>query len=428
MYKQLPGGPGGRVSNHRSIVQVYASANPKAMIDNPYLDTIISLVLVYALLSILVSVLLEAWNKRIKMRGVFLQKVIFRLLDDPLNKNYGYLIYQHPILNKMRKDGNSYPHYVAAEGFTNALIDTLADQAVSIRYVEGPDGSYVKERNGQDEPLTKRLEKGVHTMADSEFKRLLTNFMDRSKVDDGSKPGTLRLDLDKLKVEMGRWFDDYMDRASGEYKNDQRSKLRFIGLLVAVVLNVDSLHLTKVFLMDKDLRDRMVERAEGVSDALERSTDTTEVGLRRAVLRTLTQLDTTEYVQLRNDSLLVKSLAVLFDDSAVVRERQQSDSVLAVLDQWQLPIGWSRDEAPVSWVVGTANDSIAAPPIRKSLTSYFEQRNRGSVMHGFLWFFGILITGWSLSLGAPFWFETLVKLINIRRSGAKPKTTDDRNA
>ena len=85
-----------------------------AMLDNPYIDTIISLVLVYALLSILVSTLLETWNRRTKERGVFLQKVIFRLLDDPLNKNYGYLIYQHPIINKMRRDGNSFTHYIPA--------------------------------------------------------------------------------------------------------------------------------------------------------------------------------------------------------------------------------------------------------------------------------------------------------------------------
>lgn len=96
-----------------------------AMLDNPYVDTIISLVLVYALLSILVSILLESWNRRVKERGVFLQKVIFRLLDDPLNKNYGYLIYQHPIINKMRRDEHSYPHYIPSEGFANALIDTL---------------------------------------------------------------------------------------------------------------------------------------------------------------------------------------------------------------------------------------------------------------------------------------------------------------
>jgi len=168
----------------------------KAAIENPYLDTIISLVLVFALLSILVSVLLEGWNKRVKMRGVFLQKVIYRLLDDPLDRNYGYLIYQHPIINKMRKEGNSYPHYIPAEGSANALIDTLADGAVTTSYPEDDDGNYVKVSAGAKGSLSERLVKGVGNMADSELKRLFSNFIDRNSSID---PNT--------KVSMDPWAD-----------------------------------------------------------------------------------------------------------------------------------------------------------------------------------------------------------------------------
>jgi len=397
------------------------------MLNNPYLDTIISLVLVYALLSTLVSTLLEAWNKRIKERGVFLQKVIFRLLDDPLNRNYGYGIYQHPIINKMRKDGNSYPHYIPAEGFTNALIDTLADQAVTVRYEESPDGTYVARPYGTELTLADRLVAGIGVMKNSEFKRLLLNFIDRNKVTPEPTGGIVAapyLDLNKLKDELGRWYDDYMDRTTGEYKDRQRPKLLFIGMLVAVLLNVDSLHLTRVFLLDKGLRDRMVERAEGVSDAVLARKDTSEEGLRVAVMKKLMEMDTTQFKHTHSDTILMKSLAVVLDDSTVVKERNHTDSLLYVLDQWQLPIGWSWSEAPLSWNFKTWGKNAPLPPVKDPLLSYFTARNRGSGMDAFLWLIGVLVTGWSLSMGAPFWFETLVKLVNIRRSGVKPKTTE----
>lgn len=96
------------------------------MINSPYLDTIICLVLVYALLGTLVSILVEAWNQFIKQRGTFLQKSILRMLEDPLNVNLGYLIYQHPTINRMRKDKHSYPYYISDEIFSNALIETIA--------------------------------------------------------------------------------------------------------------------------------------------------------------------------------------------------------------------------------------------------------------------------------------------------------------
>jgi hypothetical protein len=38
-----------------------------------------------------------------------------------------------------------------------------------------------------------------------------------------------------------------------------------------------------------------------------------------------------------------------------------------------------------------------------------------------IWYFvGIAITGIALSTGAPFWFDILLKLVNIRRAGGKP--------
>ena len=45
---------------------------------------------------------------------------------------------------------------------------------------------------------------------------------------------------------------------------------------------------------------------------------------------------------------------------------------------------------------------------------------------GWSWFvldkiFGLFATGLALSLGAPFWFDTLSKFANIRAAGVKPE-------
>jgi hypothetical protein len=41
-----------------------------------------------------------------------------------------------------------------------------------------------------------------------------------------------------------------------------------------------------------------------------------------------------------------------------------------------------------------------------------------------IYLLGIAITAGSLSFGAPFWFDLLVKFVNIRRAGSKPSTDD----
>jgi len=68
-------------------------------------------------------------------------------------------------------------------------------------------------------------------------------------------------------------------------------------------------------------------------------------------------------------------------------------------------------------------------PSDKARLAYYKDRNASMCEYNWLrWVVGIYITTVSLSLGAPFWFELLVRLINIRRSGPKPMTTEQRSA
>lgn len=52
--------------------------------DNNICDILISIVLINALLSIVVSTILEGWNQERKARAKFLKQVIYLLLEDPL--------------------------------------------------------------------------------------------------------------------------------------------------------------------------------------------------------------------------------------------------------------------------------------------------------------------------------------------------------
>ena len=430
--------------------------NPTASaMDNPYLDTIISLVLVYALLSVLVSSILEGWNRHTKQRGVFLQRVIFRLLDDPINKSYGHGVYQHPAINKIRRDGNSFPNYIAAETFSTALIESLADQAQQVAFRAHIGGVDVEDQF-QANTLTPaeraqmvfkkvvitalpanatmgdRLIHGVGTMADSEFKQQLTNFIDRNTKaikPDPNGPEVWRLDMDALKTEMGRWFDDYMDRCTGEYKDGQRWKLRFVGLIVALGLNVDSLHLAKVFLLDEGLRDSMVAQAEQVADRYEvekrrMNSDTLDTeGYLRALGVPLSDSASKADVHMAVDSM--SKVFTLMDDTL----KRQTEQVLTLVSNWQLPIGWNRTEAPWSWFKCVGGKQLKAvpkefKPSQRALLKHFQKRNRPGFGNFIKWAAGIFITAWSLSMGAPFWFEAIAKLINIRRTGPKPKATN----
>ncbi|HEY6901108.1 MAG TPA: hypothetical protein VI233_10715, partial [Puia sp.] len=95
--------------------------------NSPLLETIICLVLVYALLSLLVSTLTEIINNRKNERGEMLLKGIINMFEDGSDVNFGELLYKHPMVASIHKDGVKPPQYISNFMFAQALIDTIAN-------------------------------------------------------------------------------------------------------------------------------------------------------------------------------------------------------------------------------------------------------------------------------------------------------------
>jgi hypothetical protein len=72
-----------------------------------------------------------------------------------------------------------------------------------------------------------------------------------------------------------------------------------------------------------------------------------------------------------------------------------------------LPVGWSTDNS-------TAIKAANSRPV--------------TIPGWFVKIFGILVSGFAISLGSGFWFDILSKLVNVRATGKKPATTDDEEA
>jgi hypothetical protein len=57
----------------------------------------------------------------------------------------------------------------------------------------------------------------------------------------------------------------------------------------------------------------------------------------------------------------------------------------------------------------------------------WKQTTLNIIKYGLLKLFGLGISAFALSFGAPFWFETLNKVVNLRGAGPKPKTESEIN-
>lgn len=435
----------------------------------PILDILISLVLIFSLLSILVSIVNEWISHYFNDRSKLLKESLIKLLKDDYNLNYGELFFNHFSIRSLMKDKpykkfiffnnkntaprKVIPHYISSAMFADALIDIIAEQAKhtqGIRLLKDENGRPLLDEQGlkiyeassqaPPDELIKRFEKALQVMNPSPFRNLLKNYYDKSE-------GKYL----PLKNALEDWFNDYMDRVSGWYKNKQRNKLVWVGLFIAIMLNIDSLHLVKMLSLDNKLRENLVQEASGVADNYKRLSDTLreDIGMQIMVfkktdslvqqVKEISALD--EKVLSSNPKLFTDALKnayphkydtvitfILFQDSVSKDLIHKADQILGTAAALNIPIGYSNESAPLSWFFASSDSTSFKTYITKDngIIAYTMARNEGDGRYYAKYIVGIFISAISLSFGAPFWFSLLIKLVDIRRAGIKPKTQETR--
>jgi len=165
----------------------------------------------------------------------------------------------------------------------------------------------------------------------------------------------------KLQASLEEWFNTGMDRVSGWYKRRAQWILVALGLVIAVAINADTIMIAQKLSNDASLRKELVAMAQAKAN----------------------QQTTADTTQQPNGSV------------------QQIQQYTAQLGQIGLPIGW---HAPQGASLGTLlQDGLhAAPGEIKS--------------HGIGW----ALTALAISMGAPFWFDLLDKVVAVR-TALKPQ-------
>ncbi|MDI9340563.1 MAG: hypothetical protein QM534_08320 [Sediminibacterium sp.] len=413
--------------------------------DNPILDIIISIVLIFAFLSILVSILLEWYNYKVKARSQALQDAIYNLINDKTGINYGYLFYNHFMINGLRHNRRRSVQYISSSMFADVLMDIVANQYehsqdIAIHPQQDNQVKYHSVKNPPENIKTLGVNRGgaIPEKSQSVSNPLMVRFQEALEV---MRPGPLNVllksfnekaggDYTKLKALMEHWYNDYMDRVSGWYKVKQRRKLLIAGFIIAIGLNVDSIHLIRCLSYDPALRTQMIATAVRVSDKYE-SLPAESREDTKALEAIVSQLEKDTTVNKREQyKTLLDRLDVSYrkqqEDMAFI---QRADSVLDIMSDLNVPLGWGYDTAPLSYFnqfnPNKVTDKMAIKQLsgkrNAGLLHYLNYRNNCSTLVNWLMYLlGITITAFSLSFGAPFWFDLLVKLVNLRRAGKKP--------
>lgn len=322
----------------------------------PVLEFTISIVLIFLLLSMVVSGLTEYWNSRVgkNSRSSLLFESLLKVFNDPHNRNFTEALYRHPLIENSKPTENDLPAYLDAKTISQAVIEVIIRDQVPYQIQYDTEGRpKVIEPDIESLDTFMLFKNSVAQLKPSDLKSMLQSFLHGSS------------SLDELKPKIELWYNSYMDRVSGWYKKRMKKPLFITALLVTVFINADLFRISKAVWTDDELRNSLVEQA----------------------------------VQLSRDSTYVAQMA----NKKPEEQKKTAKEIYADLRLKNLPLGWTSE----------------LPDDEKGILKLIEHNYRKFLRQPST-FFGWFLMAFALHMGAPFWFEALVKLVNIRGAGVKP--------
>lgn len=250
------------------------------------------------------------------------------------------------------------------------------------------------------ESSASNVRRALENLPASDMQQILLNLFDEAEGD-----------YTKFKANVESWYDMIMDRVSGWYKRRTAWVTLVLGAIIAVTINVDAVLIMRRLSVDPALRQALV--ADSRSFAANPPVPV------EAALPVTDPSPSSNPGMTALDRLPAPRAAAPFSDPVA-----SYNFVYQRLDGLSLPIGWST--APG---VPASNDPAVAerrvrPDFRALLgleKTAWDQLGQTVLFHLVGW----LLTAVSASLGAPFWFDLLGKLMNIRQAGARPKKKKD---
>ena len=351
------------------------------MLNSETLEVAIGMAFLFLAVSLICTAIKEWLEGIFKWRAMDLERALRTLLADPDGTTTGQLL-RHPLLyslfpgtydpTQLRSSWltpgkgslhmrlsrrRNLPSYIPAGQFAVALLDCVA---------RGPTptdggGATAADATLHPGPLSvAALRQSAMALASPHLQRAVLAALDHCAGD-----------LAMARINIERWFNGTMDRASGWYKRRTQALLFLLGFAVAVVMNIDALHVMQRLTADKSYRDVVVKEAGTVAAPGEPA-------------------------------------------SAVQIERMRNAK--HALERVGMPIGWR------TWRPASAAGSQALPVPTQLCVALDSSPCQRAQWLGVDWLevlCGWLLTAFAVMLGAPFWFDVLNKFMVIR-STVKP--------
>jgi hypothetical protein len=318
------------------------------MFGSAILDVAAGIIFGFLAISLFTSAAIEAINSLFNVRAKNLRSGIMALVNDPNFTGLAKQLYQHALVNPLGPGGadplKHAPAYIDKMQFAEALLDVTGLSAADTAQAPGPQA--VAALKGQ-----------IASIPDPQLRQLIQGIVNRS---DGN--------IQKVKQDLANWFDNGMDSLSGRFKRQTQAMTFFIALVMAFLVNVDTIRIGTLL----SGQPALIEKLKLTS--------------------------------------IPSAPAASVEDA--VRNGEQVMAAIDKLAQEGFPVGWAPGH-----FLDIQDDKGNWTSLRSAPFSIWYRSLLG-------WF----ITAVAALFGAPFWFDALQSVVRLKGSGPSPAEKADNRA
>jgi len=283
-------------------------------------------------------------------------------------------VYEHPLVGAIP---GRRPGYVPAKNFTSAVLYAVG----------GGQGS-----------LQSDLEQGIAALPPGTLRTALTTALIEAEGD-----------MEKMRTGIERWYDNAMERLSGQYKRFSQAATFLLALILALAFHLDAVEIGQRLYVDAALRGAFVDLADSYVEKHPDGPGTVQPVPVPAV--------PVPAAPPAGNGAGAPAPTPAPSPAPATPEQQLADFKKRAAEA-----GEARQALVETMsLFGRFNKEAE----RKAEEARRAKRSTiGNVWHDIVLFLlgtiGILVTALAGMLGGPFWFDVLQRMVNLRASGAKP--------
>jgi hypothetical protein len=326
------------------------------------------MVFFYFLLSLISSSAVEMILTGLECRAKILEEWLTGIFKQPVVQPDGSSVpLSEAIMNHLAltalsgKDKST--SYIASANFATALLERVSFDPANKTSVPNNIDEYIAAiQKSQALP--------------PELQRVFLGFAIEAKTTIAALSVRTASEIDLFKGKIETWFDSNMDRIGGSMKTKYTRPFTFlVAAVVALLLNADSINMAKYLYNNPEARAKIAASAYEAAhnDEYKRQVD--------------------NYMTAHPESKKDTGVTLKQIQDTIAARWNEINIAKAALEENSMPLGWNKDE-------GKEGRSTGVFILRK--------------------FVGLLFTFFAIIMGAPFWFQVLNKIANLRGTGKKP--------